>query len=528
MKSTLSIISNFVTKYRWYFVGVIVITILGYLFFGRGSGNSSKDVEVRISQGTLEEVVSVTGRVKAAQDVDLAFERGGIVRSVSALVGSKVYQGQVLATISSGGEQGRLLEAQAALDAAKVTLEQLKRGARPEEIALKKTAVQQAQADLTNLYSNVPDVLRSAYTNTSDAVRVKLSAFFEARSGNSYHLTFQSCDAQLEINTLNLRSQTEQALATIQNNSYTLVGAPQETIDDGLAASYSALVVVSHLIDTTNDLLSVPCALSNTSLDTYRSQVTLARTALNQAMSDVSLKRNTISSQKIVLQRANEDLTLTNAGTETEKIQAQEFAVKQATAKVTEAESDIRQTIIVAPFAGTVTKVDAKVGQYASPSIAQISMISDTRFEIEAKVPEVDVAKVHVGNQAQITLDAYGPNVIFDGVVASVDPAETIADGVPTYKTNFVFAKTDDRVKSGMTANIDVVTNTRQDVLSVPARALQVREDGKRFVIVKLDNNTTKEVDVTTGIRGKNGNVEIEGDELKSDQIILTTKPEAK
>ena len=107
-----------------------------------------------------------------------------------------VTQGTVLASISNGDVQGRLQEAQAGLDSARATLDELKRGARPEEIRIKETALESAKQDLANSYINTPDVLRSAYTNASDAVQVKLSAIFDGRSGSGYKLTFSACDSQ--------------------------------------------------------------------------------------------------------------------------------------------------------------------------------------------------------------------------------------------------------------------------------------------------------------------------------------------
>lgn len=116
-----------------------------------------------------------------------------MVRVVNVEVGQIVSQGTLLASISNGDVQGRLQEVQAGLDSARATLDELKRGARPEEVRIKETALASAKQDLANTYINTPDVLRSAFTNASDAVQVKLAALFDGRTGSGYKLTFTAC-----------------------------------------------------------------------------------------------------------------------------------------------------------------------------------------------------------------------------------------------------------------------------------------------------------------------------------------------
>lgn len=510
---------NFWKKYkRWIIVALIALAL--FFVFGRNDKTDETGTQVVVAKkGTIEEVVNITGRVKPAQEVDLSFERGGVVRVVNVEVGQVVTQGTVLASISNGDVQGRLQEVQAGLDSAKATLDELKRGARPEEIRIKETALLSAKQDLANSYVNVPDVLRSAFTNASDAVQVKLSALFDGRTGSGYKLTFASCDSQTEIDVTNLRFEADTALKNIQKSIDTVDVLNGNAADLTLKNAYTDLQKIDQFVRRTNDLLTISCALSNKDLDAYRSSVTLAKTPLNAALSEVSVKRNSISSQKLLVQRAENDLEITLSGTDAERIRAQEAAVKQAQARVTQAYADVSQTIITAPFTGKITLVDAKKGQYTSPSTPVILMISDSTFEIEAKIPEVDVARVSVGNKASVWIEAFGKETMFDAVVTKIDPAETVADGVSTYKATLQFVKKDDRIKSGMTANIDIITSQKEDVVSVPARAVQTGDNG-RFVTVKTGEET-KEVVVKQGILGKDGEREILEGLVGGEEIVI-------
>lgn len=510
---------HFWKKYKIWIIVTIVIATLFFVFGGSKKTSSETTQIITAKKGTIEEVVNITGRVKPAKEVELSFERGGVVRAVNVEVGQVVTQGTVLASISNGDVQGRLQEAQAGLDSARATLDELKRGARPEEIRIKETALESAKQDLVNSYTNTPDVLRSAYTNASDAVQIKLSSLFDGRNGSGYKLTFSACDSQTEIDVLNLRLDVDVSLKNIQKSIDIISTTNNEATDLVLKNTYTDLQKIDQFVRRTNDLLTVSCALSNKDLDTYRSSVTLARTPINAALAEVSAKRNTISSQKLLVQRAENDLEITLSGTNAERIRAQEAAVKQAQARVTQAYADVSQTIITAPFTGKVTLVDAKKGQYTSPSTPVILMISDSTFEIEAKIPEVDVARVQVNNKALVWIEAFGKETIFDAVVTKIDPAETVSDGVSTYKATLQFVKNDERIKSGMTANIDIVTSQKENVVSVPARAVQTGDNG-RFVTVKI-GDTTKEVIVKQGILGSNGEREILEGLVGGEEIVI-------
>jgi len=122
-------------------------------------------------------------------------------------------------------------------------------------------------------------------------------------------------------------------------------------------------------------------------------------------------------------------------------------------------------------------------------------------------------------------------------VIITIDPAETIKDGVSTYRTKIQFVGKDERVKSGMTANIDIETDRRVDILSIPQASI-VLEKGVKKVYVLIDdscvinnscpsdfadNKNTKLVEIKTGEINNNGDIEIISG-LESNQIIIYGK----
>ena len=103
----------------------------------------------------------------------------------------------------------------------------------------------------------------------------------------------------------------------------------------------------------------------------------------------------------------------------------------------------------------------------------------------------------------------------------TIDPAETILENVPTYKVTLQFDQKDDRVRSGMTANIDILTNERNNVLIIPFRAV-IDSDGKKSVRV-LESNGKKytTVSINLGLKGSDGNIEVVNG-LKVGQKVVT------
>jgi multidrug efflux pump subunit AcrA (membrane-fusion protein) len=138
-------------------------------------------------------------------------------------------------------------------------------------------------------------------------------------------------------------------------------------------------------------------------------------------------------------------------------------------------------------------------------------------------MPEADITKIHMQNPAEITLDAYGRDTVFEALVTKMDPAEIIIDGVPTYKVTLQFTAADSRIRSGMTANITIITAEKENVLAIPQRAI-IREDGNKFVQI-VQGTSIQKVQVETGLQASNGNIEIING-IQEGERVITFFPE--
>jgi len=179
--------------------------------------------------------------------------------------------------------------------------------------------------------------------------------------------------------------------------------------------------------------------------------------------------------------------------------------------------------VITAPFNATVTKQDAEVGEIVAAHSPLVSLISNTPFEVRVNIPEVDIAKVKTGDKAAITLDPYGNDVVFETKVIKIDPAATILEGVPTYITTLAFDATDARIRAGMTANIDILTEERKGVVAVPSRAV-IKDAGRSYVRIRNSDGSAAEIDVETGLQSFDGKTEIISGIDAGQEVILFEK----
>ncbi|MDO8600695.1 MAG: efflux RND transporter periplasmic adaptor subunit [bacterium] len=487
---------------------VIVVVIAGgsYLIWGR-SGETPNEEIVSVTRGTLTQEVSVTGRVKPAESVDLAFERSGRVAAINVDVGAKVSAGQVLASLYNADLSATLADVEASVRKEEAKLAELKRGTRPEELAVQEVKVADARQALL-------DTIQDAYRKADDAIHNKVDQFIDNPRSSDPNFTVTIPDGSLRTSLENERMLRE-ILLSAWSTALTTLSVSDDLSAEALRAR-AALSEIRAFLDRVATALAsaVPSSsISQTTIEGYSTDVNTARTNINTAITNLAGAESDLAVK-------TSELALKRAGTALEQIAAQEAALEQARAKVESAKAELAKTRITSPLRGIVTQKNAKVGEIVSAQTSVFSLNSDTALEIEANVPEADIAKISMGNEAQVTLDAYGKDVLFTARVMQIDPAETIVDGVATYRVEFQFGGEDSRIKSGMTANIDIETAKIDGVLVIPQRAV-ITKNGDKVVRIR-EAAGDRDVVVQTGLRGSDGNIEIISGLNEGDKVVIS------
>jgi HlyD family secretion protein len=212
----------------------------------------------------------------------------------------------------------------------------------------------------------------------------------------------------------------------------------------------------------------------NAQRDAQRKQDLLAKNFISQA--DYDNSRNTASSlaESLKVAQAQADVARAQA------VSAQ-AVVKQRDAALAQAKVDLERTEIRSPVDGVVIKRSVDVGQTVAASLQAPELFIIARnlqdMQVEASIDEADISRVKPQQAVSFTIDAF-PGRSFEGRVSQIRKAAVSSQNVVTYTVVVGFANPGGTVLPGMTANVRIVTDTRENVLKVPNAALRVRIAG--------------------------------------------------
>lgn len=176
------------------------------------------------------------------------------------------------------------------------------------------------------------------------------------------------------------------------------------------------------------------------------------------------------------VESARADLAVAQAG-----LVNADATLGQRQAALDSAKIDLDRTVIRSPIDGVVISRAVNVGQTVAASMQApilFTIAEDlTRVQIDAQVDEADVGQVQNGQPVTFTVDAF-PETQFRGVVEQIRLAALSQTNVVTYTVVINADNPGRRLLPGMTANVDIVTGARQDVLTVDNRALRFEPRG--------------------------------------------------
>lgn len=201
-------------------------------------------------------------------------------------------------------------------------------------------------------------------------------------------------------------------------------------------------------------------------------------------------------------------------------IQILENTVKSTEIQVAQDRANIQGATIVAPFAGVVSAVGANVGEQVGGNTIMVTLIDLNQLRLEANLDEMDISKVAIGQEAQLTLDGL-TGVTLRGRVTAIAPGATIQSGVVTYVVHVMVEGQNARLRGGMTATANIVVDQRQNALLVPNRAIK-NTRGVRTVQV-LQNGQLVEKQILTGLSNDLNSEVLQGLNAGEEVAIVTT-----
>ncbi|MDR2234163.1 MAG: efflux RND transporter periplasmic adaptor subunit [Tannerella sp.] len=209
---------------------------------------------------------------------------------------------------------------------------------------------------------------------------------------------------------------------------------------------------------------------------------------------------------------------------------------------MTKVRRNLQYAIITSPIDGVVINRAVEEGQtvaagFSTPTLFTIA--NDlTQMQVIADVDEADIGQVEEGQKVTFTVDAY-PNDVFEGKVTQVRLEATVTTNVVTYQVVISAHNPDLKLKPGLTASVTIFTLERNDVLTIPTKALRYIPDktslhamnisvsnadaeipqGKKMIWVK-EGNTLNPKLITVGISSMNMTEIVDG--ITDKDVIVT------
>jgi HlyD family secretion protein len=163
------------------------------------------------------------------------------------------------------------------------------------------------------------------------------------------------------------------------------------------------------------------------------------------------------------------------------QLQSARAQVAQVQAALSQAELNLDHTVIRAPVDGVVVSRNVDVGQTVAASLQAptLFLIAQdlSKMQVDTNVDEADVGRVRVGQRVRFTVDSF-PEQTFAGEVVQVRKAPQVVQNVVTYDVVVSAPNPELKLLPGMTANVRIVTDRKDDTLKVPNSALRFRPSG--------------------------------------------------
>lgn len=561
---------------------VIALPVLGIVWFAFSPTPVEYVTDVA-KRGELRQTVEAVGTVISERDLQLQFGISGIVSNVYVKEGDRVRAGQRLAQLRAGNYAADIASAQARVAQAEADLRELEAGSRTEDIAVVEAEVQNKRASLdaaraalataeqtvsttetqlAALRAEIDTSLSGYVSTTNAAVTQRLTTAQNSLStidglfNNNDLLDAVIKSDPSEFNSLRAALQKTQRDITALYATVASAASPSESlaaVDAGTSAVTDAWNVASRAYAFLN-ALQESSSFSNADREAYKAQVATERNNLQSALSSLASETKSlrdagagyatqIASQEAQLASAKgardkatadiatfeaslriseAQLALKRAPPRQTDIDAARAIVQQYRAALARSSADFANTVIVAPVAGTVTKVPIKVGEF-TPAGPAITMLGEAPYRIEMYVSEIDIPKIVLSQSGSVKLDAF-PGEFFPLQVSQIDDAATDRDGVSKYRVrlDFLDRAQSERVKLGMTGDAMIITGFAPDVVYVPIRAVLERDDGTEYVrVMKADGVTIEERTVQTGMEGEGSTIEVLGVEEGETVVVL-------
>ena len=478
-------------------IAVLVIIIVVSLLAGVGKPAPKALVTAVVENGSVRQLISVSGVSEATQNAELSFPTTGIVKKVNVKVGDRVQTGDILLQLDATALTADRQDALAFLTSAEADRTQLNTGPQSENRALtdenlilKETALVATRAnEERKIESASRALLSSSVTAYSDDAGEEAAAPLISGS----YICNKEGTYTLNVYASNAASGYSYRLSGLESGTYEV--STEQTIALG-TCGLEIIFSPNTTYNKTTWYIDIP----NTKSTAYSGTKSAYDAAVTQAASAIAL-----AEQELTVAKATK--LNNNAPARNELLIKADAAVTQAEARLARVGSQIEDRIIRATFPGIITEITIKEGELAT-NVPVITLLSSGEFQVTARIPEIDVEKLVMGQSVEMIFDAKSDEKTF-GTVTFISLKETLIDGVAYYEAFITPTKTSPWMRSGLNADVDIIFSEVNDVLRVPNRFLI--SDGNNFSVLKKTGELIATTTVSVTLEGNDGFVALTG-----------------
>lgn len=423
-----------------------------------------------------------------------------------------------------------LAEARLAVEQAKTKLEEAKENLASVKAGPTKAELASAEAALAAAEENYQAVLAKPDPETVEQAKLRLD-----QAKNSLWSAQLSRDAtcgasargdtpKSSCDSANIQVLNAEISVRLAEISYQEAQAPATAAEIANAAAQveqakEKLEKLRHS-PTSLELAQAEAQVAQAEYNLAKAQETLAELEARPDPLEVARAEAQVAQAEYNLAKAKDTLAKIEAGPDPKEIEVAQAKVVSAQANLEEAKAALKATTMVAPFDGTVISVGAEKGDLVSSGITIVTLADLSNLRVRAFVDETEISKVEIGQEVEITFDAF-PGRRFWGQVLEVPLQGKLSQNVLTYEVPVSLEGVEDvALKPGMTANLKIIVGRRENALLVPALAVQQGEEG--YVVMVQDTPEGPAVATPVEVGLSDGTyIEIVSGLIEGDRVVV-------
>ena len=494
-------------------IAVIVLLCGAYYAYGKMTSTSgdTRYVTGTVTKGTITTSISGSGQVAALNQIDIKSKVSGDIIYLPVQNGQQVQAGTLIAEIDPTDAEKTVRDAQLSLDSANLSLQKLQEPAdnlsliQAQDNLDKATADKQtAEENLAKAYEDGFNTVSNVYLDLPGIVSGVNDMFFKSNVPTGQQ-NISWYEGQVGANNFEKATEYGNDIVNSYNTAnkayndsfaeYKLVSRTSDnsTINSSILDTYNTAKTISDTIKMSSDFLDfVKTSMDSNNYNTpnlltsHKATLSTYTSEINNDLTNLSTTKQTIENAEQAVTNADDSIAEDTASLAKLKappddidLQSAQLSVEQKQNALDDAKSNLDDYYLYANFGGTISNVALEKGDPAGNGTVIATLITQQQIA-DVTLNEVDVAKIKVGDKVTLTFDAV-PDLSIAGEVAEIGSIGTVSQGVVTYDVKITFDTQDDRIKPGMSVTAAIITDIKQDVLTVANSAVKT-QSGSSYV----------------------------------------------